>query len=610
MTYSQMQTAKSKTIDSILLSIESEIKKTYRFGRDSITSLVGDNYKKYLVGVDGADYYKTLNLYNRLKTMEQEIKGIYIQIGKETRKTVTKGMYTTFDESYLMDRYTTAFFSDSIGQSIRYSAPNPLVREVAVTGDASRLTAIRDARLRRVAEGMISPSGDTLTGMLVNNLNNELTKTLRVVKQGLINGQSYVKQAQALKKTFDGNAYNALRVVRTEGNRLANAGTYLNSEDLKESGVRIRRQWVATLDGRTRDSHQALDGQYEDDEGLFHIHGLSARYPGDFGDPAEDIACFIGETPVYLIGVEKIYRRHYTGEVLTVKTSSGMEFTVTPNHPIATTNGFIPAKLLNLGDNVISMQRSVLRGFSKHNKNYNPISFAKVFNFFGMVIPSKRVGSTANTEFHGDIGDGDINIKLINSKLVNRLNSSVFEFFYNLAFSSSGNLKVGLFANRTFAKFFMWAFYTSNSIVSFFCKISSFFLRRVRHSDVHTLRPISRSNIILSENTIDNLPTDIFNFCKLFNRDTSGKCTDNIVSIDRSIFSGHVYNLQTKDSMYIIGDKSDNGNGVVVHNCRCTTIDVVQGLEPTLRRGVNPVTGKSDIASYRDYDKWKKQGLS
>ncbi len=24
---------------------------------------------------------------------------------------------------------------------------------------------------------------------------------------------------------------------------------------------------------------------------------------------------------------------------------------------------------------------------------------------------------------------------------------------------------------------------------------------------------------------------------------------------------------------------------------------------------VNPVTGKSDIASYRDYDKWKKQGL-
>jgi len=286
-----MQKAKSKTIDSILLSIESEIKKTYRFGRDNITALVKDTYAKHLVGIDGADYYKTLNLYNRLKTMEQEIKGVYIQIGRETRKTITKGMHTTFDESYLMDRYTTAFFADNIGKSIKYSAPNPLVREVAVTGDASRLTAIRDARLRRVAEDMIPPSGDTLTGILVNNLNNELTKTLRVVKQGLINGQSYVKQAQALKKTFDGNAYNALRVVRTEGNRLANAGAYLNSEDLKEAGVKIKRQWVATLDGRTRDSHQALDGQYEDDEGLFWIGGDSARYPGGFDDPAETVNC-------------------------------------------------------------------------------------------------------------------------------------------------------------------------------------------------------------------------------------------------------------------------------------------------------------------------------
>ena len=291
MTYQQMQTAKSKTIDSILMSIESEIKKTYRFGRDSITSLVGDNYLKYLVGVDGADYYKTLNLYNRLKDMEKEIKGVYIQIGKDTRKTVTKGMYTTFDESYLMDRYTTAFFSDSIGSNIKYSAPNPILREVAVTGDATRLTAIRDKRLRKIAEGMIPPSGDTLTGILVHNMNNELAKTVRVIKQGLIKGRSYTEQAQALKKTFDGNAYNALRVVRTEGNRLANAGTYLNSEDLKVEGVRVRRQWVATLDGRTRDSHQALDGQYEDDNGLFHIHGLSARYPGDFGDPAEDISC-------------------------------------------------------------------------------------------------------------------------------------------------------------------------------------------------------------------------------------------------------------------------------------------------------------------------------
>ena len=291
MTYQQMQTAKNKTIDSILLSIESEIKKTYRFGRDSITSLVGDNYQKYLVGVDGADYYKTLNLYNRLKTMEQEIKGVYIQIGKETRKTVTKGMYTTFDESYLMDRYTTAFFSDQIGTNIKYAAPNPIVREVAVTGDISRLNKLRDDRLADMAKGMPSPSGDTLLNILVKDMNDQLTKTIRTVKQGLINGASYTKQAKALSKVFNGNAYNTLRVVRTEGNRIANAGSYANSEDLKAEGVKIRRQWVATLDGRTRDRHQMLDGQFEDENGYFWIGSDKARYPGDFNDPANSVNC-------------------------------------------------------------------------------------------------------------------------------------------------------------------------------------------------------------------------------------------------------------------------------------------------------------------------------
>ena len=55
-------------------------------------------------------------------------------------------------------------FPDLLGSNIKYSAPNP-DREggwLAVTGDATRLTAIRDTRLRRLAEGMIPPSGDTL----------------------------------------------------------------------------------------------------------------------------------------------------------------------------------------------------------------------------------------------------------------------------------------------------------------------------------------------------------------------------------------------------------------------------------------------------------------
>jgi hypothetical protein len=39
-------------------------------------------------------------------------------------------------------------------------------------------------------------------------------------------------------------------------------------------------------------------------------------------------------------------------------------------------------------------------------------------------------------------------------------------------------------------------------------------------------------------------------------------------------------------------------------NCRCTTIDLVDGEVPTMRRGIDPVTGESDIISYKNFDTW------
>jgi len=291
MTYLEMQKKRVEKIESILIQTDYRIAQRYKLARDNVTNLVKDAYVKHLVGIDGADYYKTLNLYNRMKTLNQDIKGVYIDVGKSLRKDITDSMYQVFDDSYAMSQYTTAFFTNTKGLDIAYQPPNSLLRDSVVTGDADRLKMIRNKRIQKMAQGMFPPSGDTLTGMLVDNMNKQLATTMKVVKQGLINGESYVRQAKRLKKVFDGNTYNALRVARTEGNRLLNAGAYLNSEEYKEAGVKIRRQWVATVDERTRESHQHPDGAFEDDDGYFWIGGEKAHYPGDFSDPAETIHC-------------------------------------------------------------------------------------------------------------------------------------------------------------------------------------------------------------------------------------------------------------------------------------------------------------------------------
>lgn len=41
-------------------------------------------------------------------------------------------------------------------------------------------------------------------------------------------------------------------------------------------------------------------------------------------------------------------------------------------------------------------------------------------------------------------------------------------------------------------------------------------------------------------------------------------------------------------------------------SCRCNTIMTVDGVPPELRRGRDPVTGKSDIISWKSFDQWAK----
>jgi hypothetical protein len=49
-----------------------------------------------------------------------------------------------------------------------------------------------------------------------------------------------------------------------------------------------------------------------------------------------------------------------------------------------------------------------------------------------------------------------------------------------------------------------------------------------------------------------------------------------------------------------------SGNPAYDINERCNTINVLPGQDPLLRRGLNPVTGKSEIMTYKDFPEWAK----
>lgn len=84
---------------------------------------------------------------------------------------------------------------------------------------------------------------------------------------------------------------NAKRIVRTEGHRIQQASTEDARQAAKAKGADVVKQWDASLDGKTRPLHRALDGQIRETNEPFEANGIKVNIPGAFGDPSQDCNC-------------------------------------------------------------------------------------------------------------------------------------------------------------------------------------------------------------------------------------------------------------------------------------------------------------------------------
>lgn len=100
------------------------------------------------------------------------------------------------------------------------------------------------------------------------------------ITQGVLQGESIDKVAKRVRSVADMDYRAAMRTARTAMTSAQNAGradAYRRAEGM---GIHVRKQWLATLDGRTRHSHRRLDGEVVGMDESFS-NGLS--YPGDPG---------------------------------------------------------------------------------------------------------------------------------------------------------------------------------------------------------------------------------------------------------------------------------------------------------------------------------------
>lgn len=127
----------------------------------------------------------------------------------------------------------------------------------------------------------------------LKNYGDEAKKWIReALLKGMAQGKGYATMVRDLKEALGKTAYQALRILRTEGQRAQILGQQALYDRAREAGVNGEEIWDATLDKDTRPSHAELDQTPRGPDGKFNVGGHPAEYPMDSSlPPEESIQC-------------------------------------------------------------------------------------------------------------------------------------------------------------------------------------------------------------------------------------------------------------------------------------------------------------------------------
>ena len=104
----------------------------------------------------------------------------------------------------------------------------------------------------------------------------------KAVTSGILQGRSVGKIASALQRDIPQmNRVSAVRAARTAVTGAQNAGRMDSYAAAERMGIGLQKEWLATLDGRTRHAHAMLDGQRAQVDQPFLVDGRKIRFPGD-----------------------------------------------------------------------------------------------------------------------------------------------------------------------------------------------------------------------------------------------------------------------------------------------------------------------------------------
>ncbi len=200
------------------------------------------------------------------KALKGQIESIIERLHGDEYETIQQYLENSYVDSFVGTAY------DLAGQGI------PLIMPI---DQAAAVRAIQTDS--KISKGLY----DAL-GVDTKNLKKAIAQE---ATRGVASGLTYEDIARNISNVSKAPLANANRIARTEAHRFQQASTMDAQQSAKKKGADVVKQWDATLDGATRETHRKLDGQIRAVDEPFEMDGKTAMFPGDFGDPAEDCNC-------------------------------------------------------------------------------------------------------------------------------------------------------------------------------------------------------------------------------------------------------------------------------------------------------------------------------
>lgn len=198
------------------------------------------------------------------EALKKQVGGVLDKMGEKQYTTVSDYLQGCYQDGFIGTMY------DLQGQGIPLCMPidqQSMVRAVQLDS--------------KISKGLYTRLGEDVTALK--------RKITAQISRGVASGLTYREMAQQLAGETRIGFNNAVRIARTEGHRIQCQAGMDACEKAREKGCDVLKQWDATLDGNTRESHSQVDGEIRDLDKPFS-NGL--MFPGDpSGGAAEVINC-------------------------------------------------------------------------------------------------------------------------------------------------------------------------------------------------------------------------------------------------------------------------------------------------------------------------------